>query len=82
MSRKQIERMESVGQKNGKAAFTSLPNGQCAAGPVPQSMYETKWAAHQLWAAGERPDCNYGPVLTEQARARLREADHASNESH
>jgi hypothetical protein len=85
MSKKASERQENVDKTNGKGAkaneragfksFAVAPEGK-----VQQSMYETKWAAYQVWAVCERGDHNYGPVLTDKARQALaEERNHADN---
>lgn len=65
-----------VEQSNGKrsagverADFTSF--AKAPDGKPQQSLYETKWAAYQEWAAVERPDRQFAPCLTEEARQQL-----------
>lgn len=75
MRKGQTKRQASGDESNGKgrvgherASFQSLPNGECAAGKLEQSPYESHWAAHQDWAAVERPDHQPAPLLSEDAR--------------
>lgn len=65
--------------KGERADFVSF--GAAPAGQVQQSIYESKWAAHQPWAATQRPDRIYGPALTPEAR-RLPESErnHANHD--
>jgi hypothetical protein len=57
-------------------SFAVAPQGK-----VQQSMYESKWAAYQPWAVEERPDRNYGPALTPEARRLLEsERNHANRD--
>lgn len=85
MQRKQIDRQQTVDQTKDTAqrgseradfvSFSRAPQGK-----VQQSLYETKWAAYQPWAAAERPDRNFGTCLTPEAREALaQERDHADN---
>lgn len=85
MAKENIKRQVSNGQANGNRAMgterakTFRSFGKAPEGKVQQCLYETKWAAYQSWAVVERPDRQFAPMLTDEARRVLAEAGHADN---
>jgi hypothetical protein len=68
------------GQVSGERAKPFVSFATAPTGKVAQSYIERNWAKAQAWAASERPDRQFGPVLTDEARRLIKGADHVSDD--